>query len=136
MLAQNMLASGDPALPTLRSALRRFRREGDLSNILVVLHNGAQALAADSQTERAAQLRAAVHQHIVRHGMRLHQTYARGSVPDGWQTEPQTASDDEPPSLETTIALLESHSYSGSRALARLQRLLGDSAAEGGPGVT
>jgi hypothetical protein len=88
--------------------------------ILVVLHNGAQALAADGQTERAAQLRAAVHQHIVRHGMRLHQTYARGSVPDGWQTEPQTASDDEPPSLETTIALFESHSYSGPRALARL----------------
>jgi hypothetical protein len=28
MLAQSLLASGDPALPVLRDALRRFRREG------------------------------------------------------------------------------------------------------------
>jgi predicted ATPase/DNA-binding SARP family transcriptional activator len=107
MLAQDMLASGDPALPTLRSALRRFRHQGDISNILMVLHNGAQALAADGQTERAEQLRAAVQQHITARGMRLDQTYAGGNVPDGWHTEPQTATDD-PPSLEATIALFES----------------------------
>jgi predicted ATPase len=107
MLAQDMLASGDPALPTLRSALQRFRHQGDISNILMVLHNGAQALAADGQTERAERLRTAVHQHIIRRGMRLDQTYAGGNVPDGWQTEPLTAGDD-PPSLETTIALFES----------------------------
>jgi hypothetical protein len=110
MLAQNMLASGDPALPTLRRALRRFRREGDLSHILGVLHTGAQALAADGQTERAEQLRAAVNQHVARRGMRLQQTYAVGSIPDEWQTGPRTASDDNPPSLETTIALFESQS--------------------------
>jgi predicted ATPase/DNA-binding SARP family transcriptional activator len=107
MLAQSMLASGDPALPILRDALRRFRREGDLSNILIVLHNGAQALAADGQTERAEQLRAAAHHHITRRGMRLHQTFAGGHVPDGWQTGPRTASDDDPPSLAATIALFE-----------------------------
>jgi predicted ATPase/DNA-binding SARP family transcriptional activator len=108
MLAQSLLTSGDPALPVLRDALRRFRREGDLSNILLVLHNGAQALAADGQTERAGQLRAAVDQHIARRGIRPHQTYAGGHSPDEWQTGTQISSDDDPPSLETTIALLES----------------------------
>jgi predicted ATPase/DNA-binding SARP family transcriptional activator len=110
MLAQSLLASGDPALPVLRDALRRFRREGDLSNVLLVLHNGAQALAADGQTERAGQLRAAVDHHITRRGIRPHQTYAGGHAPGEWQTRTQTPSDDEPPSLETTIALFESQS--------------------------
>lgn len=107
MLAQSMLASGDPALPTLRSALRRFRHQGDISNILMVLHNGAQALAAAGQRERAEQLRAAVHQHIVRRGMRLDQTYAGANVPDAWRAEPQAADEDDPPTLEATIALFE-----------------------------
>jgi len=110
MLAQSLLASGDPALPVLRDALRRFRCEGDLSNILMVLHNGVQALAADGQTERAGQLRAAVDQHIARRGMRLHQTYAGGYVPDEWQDGTQISGDGDPPSLETTIALFESQS--------------------------
>jgi hypothetical protein len=108
MLAQSLLTSGDPALPVLRDALRRFRREGDLSNILLVLHNGAQALAADGQTERAGQLRAAVDQHIARRGIRPHQTYAGGHDPDERQTGTQISSDEDPPSLETTIALFES----------------------------
>jgi predicted ATPase/DNA-binding SARP family transcriptional activator len=116
MLAQSMLASGDPALPTLRSALRRFRREGDTSNILMVLHHGAQALAADGQTERAEQLRAAVHQHSTQRGLRLQQTYAAGNVPDEWQTEPQTTGDDDPPSLEATIALFENESQASGAA--------------------
>ena len=107
MLAQSLLASGDPALPVLRDALRRFRREGDLSNILIVLHNGVQALAADGQTERAGQLRAAVDQHIARRGIRLHQTYAGGHASDDWQDGTQISGDDDPPSLETTIALFE-----------------------------
>jgi hypothetical protein len=110
MLAQSQLASGDPALPVLRDALRRFRREGDLSNILLVLHNGAHALAADGQTERAQQLRAAVDHHIARRGIRLHQTYAGGHAPDERQDGTQIPGDDDPPSLETTIALFESQS--------------------------
>jgi hypothetical protein len=110
MLAQSMLASGDPALSTLRSALRRFRREGDTSNILMVLHNGVQALAADGQIERAEQLRVAAHRHITQRGLRLQQTYAAGNVPDEGQTKTQTTGDDDPPSLEATIALFESES--------------------------
>ena len=110
MLAQSLLASGDPALPVLRDALRRFRREGDLSNILLVLHNGVQALAADGQTERAQQLRAAVDHHIARRGIRPQQTYAGGHAPDERQDGTQIPGDDDPPSLETTIALFESQS--------------------------
>jgi predicted ATPase/DNA-binding SARP family transcriptional activator len=108
MLAQSLLTSGDPALPVLRDALQRFRREGDLSNTLMVLHNGVQALAADGQTERAGQLRAAVDQHITRRGIRPHQTYAAGHAPDERQDGTQISSDGDPPSLETTIALFES----------------------------
>jgi hypothetical protein len=108
MLAQSMLASGDPALSILRSALNRFRSEEDLSSMLLVLHNGPQALAAADQAERAAQLRAAVDRHIVRRGIRLHQTYAGGNAPDGSQAGPPTATVDDPPSIEATIALFES----------------------------
>jgi hypothetical protein len=110
ILAQSLLASGDPALPVLRDALRRFRREGDLSNTLLVLHNGAHALAADGQTERAAQLRAAADRHLARRGIRPHQTYAGGHLPDDWQDGTQMSSDDDPPSLETTIVLFEGRS--------------------------
>jgi len=110
MLAQHLLASGDPALPVLRRALRRFRRDGDLSSILAVLYNGARALAVTGQPERAEQLRAAVDQHMIRRGMRLDQTYASGNVPGGRQIEPLTAIDDDAPSLETAIGLLESES--------------------------
>jgi hypothetical protein len=108
MLAQSMLASGDPALSILRSALNRFRSEEDLSSMLLVLHNGPQALAAADQAERAAQLRAAVDRHIVRRGIRLHQTYAGGNASDGSQAGPPTATVDDPPSIEATIALFES----------------------------
>jgi predicted ATPase len=110
MLAQSMLASGDPALAILRSALNRFRSEEDLSSMLLVLHNGPQALAAAGQAERAEQLRAAVDQHILRRGIRLHQTYAGGNAPNGSQTGPLPAIDGDPPSLEATIALFESDS--------------------------
>ena len=62
----------------------------------------ARAVAA------AGQLRAAVDQHIARRGIRPHQTYAGGHSPDERQTGTQIPSADDPPSLETTIALLES----------------------------
>ena len=136
VLAQDMLASGDPALPLLRLALRRFLREDDLSSVLVVLHTGAQALAADGhadraerlrtevdqhilrrgvaadgQADRAEQLRSAVNQHIFRCGVHLHQIYAgEGNVPGQQHSQSPTVSGDDPPSLEATIALFEGDS--------------------------
>jgi len=131
VLAQDMLASGEPALPLLRRALRRFQREEDLSSILVVLHNGARALTAEGHADRAERLRAAVDQHILRRGVapgdqtdhaqrlrvavdqhvfqcgvHLHQIYTGGSAPGG--PESPAAGEDDPPSLEATIALFES----------------------------
>jgi tetratricopeptide (TPR) repeat protein len=134
LLAQDMLASGDRALPLLRRALRRFQREDDLSSILVVLHNGARALAADGQADRAQrlrvavdrhilrrgvapdgqadraqQVRAAVNQHVFQCGVHLHQVYTGGSVPGG--PESPAAGDGDPLSLAATIALFESDSW-------------------------
>ena len=132
LLAQDRLMSGEPALPLLRRALGRFQREEDLSNILLVLHNGARALAADGQDDRAEQLRAAVEQHILRRGiapdgreryreeqlraavnehvlrcgMHLHQIYTGGNAPDGQDIESAMPGDDTP-TLRATIALLE-----------------------------
>jgi predicted ATPase len=107
LLGQSLLASGDPAaaLTNLRSALRRFRGDNDLSHTVAVLYNGAQALAADGETERAQRLWSAVHQHAVRHGIRLHQTYTAGGLANVRLADPQTSSDEDPPSIEATVAL-------------------------------
>lgn len=107
LLAQDMMASGDPALPLLRGALRRFHAEGDLSNVLVVLHNGAQALAMTGDTSRAQRLREAVEKHIARRGMRLGQTYAGGNAPDERRNPAVDPRDDVLPSLEETMDLFD-----------------------------
>lgn len=107
LLAQSLLASGespDAALAMLRTALEGFRHEGDLSNMLVVLHNGALAPVAAGHPERADRLRIEVYQHTVRHGIRLPQTYAAGTMPDGWYSVIPAG---EPPDLAATAGLLQ-----------------------------
>jgi predicted ATPase/DNA-binding SARP family transcriptional activator len=114
LLARSVLAAADPAdpadaaLPLLRRALRRFHQEDDLSNVLAVLHTGALALAAADHSEQAAQLRAAVHQHAVRHGLRPEQTdqataTALNAILGPLQPVSTTGG---PPAWETTLSLL------------------------------
>jgi hypothetical protein len=58
------------ALTLLRTAQQRFEHEEDLCTALSVLHTAALALALTGRPDRAARLRAAVHQHAARYGIR------------------------------------------------------------------
>jgi predicted ATPase/DNA-binding SARP family transcriptional activator len=105
----------EQALTLLRHALQRFEREEDLSTALSVLHTGTLALALTGRPAQAARLRAAVHQHAVRYGLRPDRTYSYGATseavlaqllqhhqPDGPDT---THPDTGPPSWSDTLSL-------------------------------
>ncbi|MHA6626288.1 BTAD domain-containing putative transcriptional regulator [Pseudonocardia sichuanensis] len=104
MLAQTLVDAGDgDALPLLRSSLRRFLDEGDLSNQLAVLHNGALALDAAGDAAGAALLRDVVHSHQARSGIRPAGTFLRSIMPDGWYEGAPPA---QPPTLDDAVAVL------------------------------
>ncbi|AOS61863.1 AfsR/SARP family transcriptional regulator [Actinoalloteichus hymeniacidonis] len=89
MLAQTLIDSRDgEALPLLRTSLRRFLDEGDLSNQLAVLHNGALALDAAGDAAGAALLRNIVHFHQAQSGIRPTGRYLQSIVPHGWYEGP------------------------------------------------
>ncbi len=104
MLAQTLVDAGDgEALPLLRNSLRRFLDEGDLSNQLAVLHNGALALDAAGDAAGAALLRDVVHSHQARSGIRPAGTYLQPIVPDGWYEGAPAA---QPPTLDDAVTVL------------------------------
>jgi hypothetical protein len=100
MLAQTLVDAGDvEALPLLRTSPQRFLNEGDLSNQLAVLHNGALALDAAG----AALLRDFVHFHQARSGIRPAGTYFQSIMPHGWYEGAPPA---QPPTLDDAVAAL------------------------------
>lgn len=104
MLAQTLLdTQSAEALRLLRSSLRRFLIEGDLSNQLAVLHNGALALEAADNPADAALLRDVVHSHQARSDIRPAGTFLQSVVPQGWYegTPPFR-----PPTLDQAVAVL------------------------------
>ncbi|MEU0129426.1 MULTISPECIES: BTAD domain-containing putative transcriptional regulator [unclassified Streptomyces] len=104
MLAQTLVdAKGGEALPLLRSSLRRFLIEGDLSNQLAVLHNGALVLAAADDADGAALLRNVVHSHQARSDIRPAGTFLQSIVPHGWY---EGAPPSPPPTLNDAVAVL------------------------------
>ncbi|MFI6339890.1 BTAD domain-containing putative transcriptional regulator [Streptomyces sp. NPDC050535] len=104
MLAQTLVdAKGGEALPLLRSSLRRFLTEGDLSNQLAVLHNGALALDAADDAAGAALLRNVVHFHQARSDIRPAGTFLQSTVPHGWY---EGAPPSQPPTLNDAVAVL------------------------------
>ncbi|APU12744.1 AfsR/SARP family transcriptional regulator [Actinoalloteichus fjordicus] len=106
MLAQTMVDAGDgEALPLLRTSLRRFLNEGDLSNQLAVLHNGALALDAAGDAAGAALLRNVVHFHQAHSGIRPAGTYLQSITPHGWYEGAPPA---QPPTLHDAVAVLTS----------------------------
>lgn len=113
LLAQHMLAAGDPVedtLWTLRRAVAGLRREDDISNLLAALHTGALALASAGQVEQAARLRAATLRQAARHGIsRIEITTALTAALDaalGPMPVPATIVDTEALDWDTTIDLL------------------------------
>ncbi|SCK22797.1 MULTISPECIES: BTAD domain-containing putative transcriptional regulator [unclassified Streptomyces] len=104
MLAQTLVDAGTgEALPLLRSSLRRFLIEGDLSNQLAVLHNGALALDAADDPAGAALLRDVVHSHQARSDIRSAGTFLQSVVPQGWY---EGAPPSRPPTLDQAVAVL------------------------------
>ncbi|WP_345555033.1 AfsR/SARP family transcriptional regulator [Streptomonospora halophila] len=104
MLAQTLVDARDgEALPLLRTSLRRFLTEGDLSNQLAVLHNGALALDAAGDPAGAALLRDVVHFHQARSGIRPAGTYLQSVMPHGWYEGAPPA---QPPTLDDAVAVL------------------------------
>ncbi|WP_193789959.1 AfsR/SARP family transcriptional regulator [Streptomonospora alba] len=104
MLAQTLVDARDgEALPLLRTSLRRFLTEGDLSNQLAVLHNGALALDAAGDPAGAALLRDVVHFHQARSGIRPAGTYLQSVMPHGWY---EGAPPSQPPTLDDAVAVL------------------------------
>ena len=104
MLAQTLVDAGDgEALPLLRASLRRFLDEGDLSNQLAVLHNGALALDAAGDAAGATLLRDVVHFHQARSGIRPAGTWLQSIVPHGWYEGAPPA---QPPTLDDAVAVL------------------------------
>ncbi|MEU1223340.1 AfsR/SARP family transcriptional regulator [Streptomyces microflavus] len=104
MLAQTLVdAKGGEALPLLRSSLRRFLIEGDLSNQLAVLHNGALVLDAADDAAGAALLRDIVHFHQVHSDIRPAGTFLQSTVPQGWY---EGAPPSQPPALNDAVAIL------------------------------
>ncbi|GAB6902010.1 AfsR/SARP family transcriptional regulator [Kineosporia succinea] len=88
MLAQTLVGlDNDRALRLLRSSLRRFRAEDDLTQILAVLHNGALALEAAGDPT-AVRLRDVVHFHRLRDGIQPAGTYIHTVMPAGWYEGP------------------------------------------------
>lgn len=57
------------ALAAVRRSLRLFRAEADLSNFLICLHLGAQALALDGRADTAATVLTVARGYAVRHGI-------------------------------------------------------------------
>ncbi|GIJ47026.1 SARP family transcriptional regulator [Virgisporangium aliadipatigenens] len=111
MLAQLLLdvggpAAADEAIGLLCRAVAGFRAEEDIVQAVLVLHNGVIALAATGAP--VAELRAAVHRQVVRHGLVLEQTYAWGRTPEGWYEGVEPTG--EPLSLDDTVALFLEHS--------------------------
>ncbi|GAB7036725.1 MULTISPECIES: AfsR/SARP family transcriptional regulator [Catenuloplanes] len=105
MLGQTMVAAGDrDAIAVLWSSLRRFRDEGDLSNVLAVLHNGALALDAAGDHDGAAVLHAVVRIHHVRNGIQPAGAYIGTDAPPARPAGDPPA---DPPSLADAIAVLE-----------------------------
>ncbi len=105
MQAQTLIDAGrgGEALPLLRSSLLRFLGEGDLSNQLAVLHNGALALEALDEAADAALLRDVVHSHQARSGIRMAGTYLHSVVPEGWyEGAPPSA----PPTVDDGVGVL------------------------------
>ncbi|WP_419995773.1 BTAD domain-containing putative transcriptional regulator [Streptomyces boninensis] len=106
MLAQTLVDAGDgEALPLLQISLRRFIDEGDLSNQLAVLHNGALALDAAGDAADAALLRDVVHFHMVHSDIRPAGTYLQSIMPHGWYEGAPPA---QPPTLDDAVAVLTS----------------------------
>ncbi|GAB7051172.1 BTAD domain-containing putative transcriptional regulator [Catenuloplanes indicus] len=105
MLAQTLDGRPAEALSLLRSAVRTFRREDDLNSVLAVLEHAAVVLDALGDTGRAALLRAAVHHHLTRFGVRAGRTYIGTVTPAGPGPAAPPA---DPPSLSEAIAALES----------------------------
>ncbi|MGW3353504.1 AfsR/SARP family transcriptional regulator [Nonomuraea rubra] len=104
MLAQTLVDTGDgEALPLLQNSLRRFLNEGDLSNQLAVLHNGALALDAAGDAAGAALLRNVVHFHQARSGIRPTGTWLQSIMPHGWYEGAPPA---QPPALDAAVAVL------------------------------
>ncbi len=104
MLAQTLVDAGDgEALSLLRTSLRRFLTEGDLSNQLAVLHNGALALDAAGDMAGAALLRDVVHFHQAHIGIRPTETYLQSVMPHGWYEGPPPS---QPPTLDDAVAVL------------------------------
>ncbi|MFF2698124.1 BTAD domain-containing putative transcriptional regulator [Streptomyces cyaneofuscatus] len=104
MQAQTLVdAREGEALPLLSSSLRRFAGEGDLSNQLAVLHNGALALDAAGDPAGAALLRDVVHFHQARSGIQPTGTFLQSVVPHGWY---EGAPPEEPPTLDDAVAVL------------------------------
>ncbi|MEU1175543.1 AfsR/SARP family transcriptional regulator [Streptomyces microflavus] len=104
MLAQTLVDAQDgEALPLLRSSLRRFLIEGDLSNQLAVLHNGALVLDAADDAAGAALLRDIVHFHQVHSDIRPAGTFLQSTVPQGWY---EGAPPSQPPALNDAVAIL------------------------------
>ncbi|MEW2195388.1 AfsR/SARP family transcriptional regulator [Streptomyces microflavus] len=104
MLAQTLVDAQDgEALPLLRSSLRRFLIEGDLSNQLAVLHNGALVLDAADDAVGAALLRDIVHFHQARSDIRPAGTFLQSTVPQGWY---EGAPPSQPPALNDAVAVL------------------------------
>jgi predicted ATPase/DNA-binding SARP family transcriptional activator len=104
MLAQTLVDAGDgEALPLLRTSLRRFLDEGDLSNQLAVLHNGALALDAAGDAAGAALLRDVVHFHQARSDIRPAGTWLQSIMPHGWYEGAPPA---QPPTLDDAVAVL------------------------------
>jgi predicted ATPase/DNA-binding SARP family transcriptional activator len=122
MLAQTMLAANDAgALGLLQSALRRFQREDDMSEVLAVLHTGALVLSAASDSAGAAVLRDAVHLHCDRYGIRVANTFLPVPAPPSWYTG--TAPDGAPSLDHAATALSEAvtqHSPSQEVAIRRM----------------
>ncbi|GAA3888052.1 AfsR/SARP family transcriptional regulator [Streptomyces sedi] len=111
MLAQTLVEAGDgEALPLLRSSLRRFLDEGDLSNQLAVLHNGALALEAAGDAAGAALLRDVVHFRQAHSDIRPAGTFLESTVPRGWYEGAPPAA---PPTLDDAIAVLTSPGSAG-----------------------
>ncbi|OZM78713.1 BTAD domain-containing putative transcriptional regulator [Pseudonocardia sp. MH-G8] len=106
MLAQTLVDAGDgDALPLLRTSLRRFLDEGDLSNQLAVLHSGALALDAAGDGAGAALLRDVVHFHQARSGIRPAGTFLQSIMPHGWYEGAPPAHS---PTLDDAVAVLTS----------------------------
>lgn len=111
LLARSMLAASEPTrtvLAVLRRALATLNHEDDYGNALSALYIGALVLAFAGRHEQAARLRAAVHQHALRRGLRPEETDATTTTALNAALGPApTDMTGEPPTWEATIALLD-----------------------------